>query len=219
MTFSISNISDKKIASMIDCGVWHSDCPVHINDLKLVVVDHIDFNGDINQGELVVHTVMADNVIAIFKELYEQSFPIEQIRTIENFNGDDDESMKANNSSCFNYRRIKGSNLFSVHSYGLAIDINPVQNPCISYLNDSNELIDPDLDQDYHVSFAKKLIDPQAGKDYLDRSDIRPGMVEPIVDIFKRRGFEIWGGEWNNPLDYHHFQVPRSKIKQLLNLK
>lgn len=214
MTFVISDLPENKIKAMIDAKVWQSDCPVKLEHLKLLKLTHLDFQGNLQHGELVVHQIIAENTIAIFKALLDKKFPIEQIKTIDLYQGNDDESMKANNSSCFNYRKIKGSDRFSIHSYGLAIDINPVQNPCISFLDNQNELIDS-ANKDQLLNYRQKLIDPTAGKNYLDRTNQRPGMVEPIVDIFKNNGFAIWGGEWKNPLDYHHFQVSRDIIDSL----
>ena len=102
--------------------------------------------------------------------------------------------MQANNSSCFNFRKIDGSDLLSMHSYGLAIDINPVQNPFIQ----------------------NGTILPLAGKEYLERELIRKGMVEPIINIFNKYGFTVWGGDWTTPRDYHHFQYPRDQIELLI---
>lgn len=200
---------------MIECNVWQPDCPVKLEHLRLLEITHIDFFDQTKLGQLVVHHLMSQNVITIFKELYQRRFPIAQAKSIEVFGGDDDESMAANNSSCFNYRKIKGSNRFSIHSYGLAIDINPVQNPCISLLDTHHKLIDTGQAPDNLGQYQQKIIDPITGKNYLDRANQRPGMLEPVVDLFKENGFEIWGGDWSNPLDYHHFQVSEAKLKQL----
>ena len=102
--------------------------------------------------------------------------------------------MAANNSSCFNFRKIDGSELLSMHSYGLAIDINPVQNPFIQ----------------------KDKISPLDGKSFLNRRDEVAGLVEPIIDIFYKYGFTVWGGRWTTPIDYHHFQVPRDQVYDLI---
>lgn len=215
MAFSIYNLPDSKIASMVDCGVWQPDCPVKLEYLRLLEITHVDFDGQNKTGHIVVHQAMSENVILIFKQLYQRRFPIAQVETIEVFGGDDDVSMRANNSSCFNYRKIKGTDRFSIHSYGLAIDINPVQNPCISFLDSQNKLIDTQENLNELDQYHKKIIDPVSGENYLDRNNQRPGMVEPIVDIFKDNGFDIWGGDWQNPVDYHHFQVSANKLKQL----
>lgn len=102
--------------------------------------------------------------------------------------------MSANNSSCFNFRKIAGTDKLSLHAYGLAIDINPMQNPFIQ----------------------NSKISPANGKDFIDRSKIKAGMVEPVVEVFYKYGFTEWGGNWQEPIDYHHFQVPRQQIEALL---
>jgi hypothetical protein len=86
-----------------------------------------------------------------------------------------------------------------MHSYGLAIDINPVQNPYLSI--GENGIV---------------KVHPSAGVEFLNRSNIRPGMLEPVIHIFEKYGFTVWGGKWNNPIDYHHFEVPRSQVVNLV---
>jgi hypothetical protein len=180
--------------SMIEKKIWSEECPIKLEDLRLVQLQHYDFFENIRQGELVVHKSKAANVLAIFKELFELKFPIQQLKLIDEYDGDDERSMTDNNSSCFNFRKIAGSSKVSLHGYGLAIDINPVQNPMISF------------DDDY----GSVSVSPREGMKYLNRANNRPGMVEPIVEIFKTHGFDIWGGSWNTPVDYHHFQVQRT---------
>ncbi len=158
-------------------------------------VEHYDFSGNITIGQLIIFDELALPLLKIFEELFAMKFPIYSMRLIDEFDGDDELSMAANNSSCFNFRNIPGSSIISMHSYGAAIDINPVQNPFI---------IDDGV-----------TIFPKQGSEFLNRDNQRKGMVEPIVHIFKKHGFE-WGGDWNSPIDYHHFQMPRNKIEQLI---
>ena len=87
-----------------------------------------------------------------------------------------------------------------MHSYGLAIDINPVQNPFIMIDKTSNNI---------------KVL-PGQSVDFLNRHNKQEGMVEPIVEIFRKYGFSEWGGNWNTPIDYHHFQVPRKAVAELI---
>ena len=209
MTFSIFDIPEDKARAMIDSGVWSRNCPVKMQDLRLLELLYCDFDGAERQGELVVHHAIADDVIIIFRDLYHQQFPIQQMVTMDQFHGSDDESMRANNSSCFNNRMIKGTDKYSLHSYGLAIDINPVQNPCISFDKQGGAL---------GGALGGACIEPARGQEFVSRNNQRPGMVEPVVDIFKKNGFEIWGGQWNDPVDYHHFQVSRDKLEHVLNL-
>jgi len=123
----------------------------------------------------------------IFEELYAIRFPIEKIHPIEDYNGSDDASMKANNSSAFNCRAMTDfKNQYSIHSYGYAIDINPLINP---YVNGDN-------------------IEPQAGAKNVDRSSYHKGKINgrsQIVQIFAKHRW-VWGGTWPQIKDYQHFE-------------
>ncbi len=168
---------------------WHEDIPSpRLNELRLLLIPFVDFDGRQKLGQLVTAEVLAEQIQAIFAALHTIDFPIESIRPMIDFAGDDGRSMAANNSSCFNSRRIINTERISVHSYGAAIDINPVQNPVIR--------------EGKHR--------PDAGAAYLDRQDLRPGMFVPGCDalqIFADAGW-AWGGDWNEPKDYHHFYLP-----------
>jgi hypothetical protein len=198
MAFIIDNLSDQQKTIMLRHNIWAPECPVPIESLRRLGVIHYDFNSAIKSGSIITIDIVAQNLLNIFQELFAQKFPIFSILPIESFLGDDELSMAANNSSCFNFRRIMGSDRLSMHSYGLAIDINPLQNPYIVTNEDGT-----------------RSIYPEASEKYLDRSIILPGMVEPIVDIFAKYGFNIWGGDWRNPIDYQHFQTDRALINNI----
>lgn len=197
--FNIKEIPSTIAKQMKAKGVWKPACPLSIERLRLVEVSHLDFEGTIQYGEIIVLDKLAQSVLRIFEELMVIKFPIHSVYLIDKYEGDDEQSMAANNSSSFNFRMIPGSTKVSMHAYGLAIDINPVQNPYIEIKDDGSV-----------------QVHPQSGVDFLNRSNMRPGMVEPIVPIFKKYGFSEWGGNWNKPIDYHHFQVPRSQITELV---
>jgi hypothetical protein len=199
MDFNIQEVPVNIIKRMQQLGIWAADCPVLIEKLRLLHIMHYNFAGKKLQGEIIVHERVASDILKIFTELMQVKFPIQSVKLIDEFHGSDELSMNSNNSSCFNFRKIDGSAQISNHSYGLAIDINPVQNPCI-ITNDG---------------FDKKIM-PQPGENFLNRGDVRAGMVESVVEIFNRNGFSDWGGKWNNPIDYHHFQVPKSKIAEYI---
>jgi D-alanyl-D-alanine carboxypeptidase len=116
---------------------------------------------------------------------------------METYDGDDDASMADNNTSAFNDRTIKGSASQSLHAYGLAIDLNPLQNPFVARGGKTAQ------------------VEPTAGGEYLDRSNPRNGMAESVIEIFADHGFLIWGGGWRNPIDYQHFQVDRRLAKEV----
>jgi len=201
----LSQISKKIIENK---GVWNDKCPVSLERLRLLKFSYYDFNdSEHHNGEIIILDVVADYVANIFKELHALKFPIDKARTIEKYNGNDEESMADNNSSSFHCREITGG-LPSIHSYGLAIDINPLQNPYIAESDISNKKPNQGL---------LKIL-PAEGYNYLNRTNIRPGMVEPIVTIFTRNGFSIWGGKWNNPIDWQHFQPSRAMAQLLASM-
>jgi hypothetical protein len=165
---------------------WRPGCPVALGDLRLVTITHWAFDGQPRPGELVVHAGQAENVRRAFAELFGARFPIEQVRLIDEFGGDDDRSMAANNTSAFNCRPVKGSTRWSQHAYGRAIDINPFQNPYVT----------------------GRGVSPPGGREFLRRDGDRQGLITargPVVTAFARIGWG-WGGAWSNP-DYQHFSA------------
>ena len=202
--FEITPISEELIHNMKILGTWKQECPISLERLKVVKFYFYNFEGiEQRNGEIVVLDAVANRVLKIFKHLHKIKFPIAKAYPIEHYQGNDDESMKDNNSSCYNCRFITGgNNIPSIHSYGLAIDINPIQNPYITIENQEENYI--------------KIL-PNIGKEYINRNNLRPGMVENIVEIFKKNGFTDWGGKWiyPRPIDWQHFQLPRP-LAQLL---
>lgn len=172
--------------------------PVDCGRLALVRFKYFGFDNQVHDdGELVVLDAAANRVANIFSILFKRHFPIQQAKLLNRYDGDDESSMADNNTSAFNDRRISGSSRLSIHAYGLAIDVNPRQNP---FYKRQNGILQ---------------ISPKSGKDYLKRADVRPGMAEAVVDVFEENGFPIWGGDWSNPIDYQHFQVGRDLAVRL----
>ena len=103
------------------------------DDLRYIELRHYDFDGDVKQGELIVNARVAQEVTEIFYALYQAKYPLESVVLVDDFGepGDDNLSMAANNTSGFNYRTVSGSSTLSRHSYGAAIDVNPMLNPYI----------------------------------------------------------------------------------------
>ncbi len=167
---------------------WRPGCPVPIEDLRLLSVDYWGFDGEEHRGELVVHEDEADSVLWVMRRLFEARFPIAQMQLVDAYGGDDDSSMAANNTSAFNCREVTGRpGVWSEHSYGRAIDINPIQNP--------------------YVMGGTVL--PPAGERYVDRSLDARGMIYrdgPVVRAFREIGWS-WGGNWDSPKDYQHFSA------------
>ena len=206
------NQEDKQ--SLLDHHVWSGDGPVGPERLSILTITYHDFNGETKtDGQMMVMDVIADTVLDIFKTLYEQTFPIQAIGLMDQFGGDDYAAMRANNTSCFNSRGVvegmARNKSWSVHAYGLAIDINPVQNPMMDYdgAQGNKTVFYPETSALHYFNRQNPLPD----------EDDRPGMVEPVVGIFKKHGFTNWGGDWDYMLDYHHFAVPRVIAEKLAN--
>lgn len=162
---------------------WRSGCPVPRSDLRYLRMTYLGFDGAAHRGEMVVHRTAAPKIISVFRRAYNARFPIYRMRLVDDYRGSDDASMAANNTSAFNCRRTSGGTAWSQHSYGRAVDINPVQNPYV----------------------ARGVVEPPAGKSYVTRSPLRKGMVTWTVrDAFADIGW-YWGGNWRYSKDYQHF--------------
>jgi D-alanyl-D-alanine carboxypeptidase len=184
-TSSIS-VLDTPTRTAMTPSVWRPGCPIGLDDLRLVNVSYWDFAGKPQTGSLVVHGFWAPSMVSVFSKLFAAKFPIERMVPIEAYGGDDDKSVLDNNTSAFNCRTVAGTSRYSRHSYGLAIDINPVQNP--------------------YVRSNGTVMDPNARK-YIDRSRNEPGMIkrgDVVVTAFSDIGWK-WGGQWNRTKDYQHF--------------
>ncbi|ABX40435.1 M15 family metallopeptidase [Lachnoclostridium phytofermentans] len=165
-------------------------CTISIDTLSYVRVLHFGFDGEIHIGELIVNKLIKEDVIDIFKELFDERYPIEQMVLIDEFDADDNESMAANNTSSFNYRMVEGTTTLSKHAYGLAIDINPKYNPYVRTIN------------------GETIIVPENGAEYEDRTLENEYYImkdDVCQKAFAKRGF-TWGGDWQTSKDYQHFQ-------------
>lgn len=168
---------------------WHSGCPVNPSDLRLMHLSFWGFDRRPHIGTMVVNASVTSDVMKIFNVLYQQQFPIRRMQPVDAFNGSDAESMAADNTSGFNCRPsdATGSAHSPEHALGKAIDVNPVENPDASGKN----------------------VMPPAGKDFLNRSDLRAGMAVPngvLVKAFAAAGW-VWGGPSASGPDYQHFSA------------
>lgn len=164
---------------------------ITFDDLCYMHILHYNFNGEQAEGELVCNRLIAEDLLDIFDQLYANEYQLESVLLIDEFDGDDTASMEANNTSCFNYRPVDGTSRLSKHAYGLALDINPLYNPYVTYNQDGTEKVSPD-----------------AAKDYADRSlhfSYKIDEQDLCYRLFTEHGF-LWGGNWNNVKDYQHFQ-------------
>jgi hypothetical protein len=169
---------------------WRPGCPVAPAALRMVRLRYVGFDGRAHTGTIVVNEAVTGSVITVFRILYDDRFPIRRMSPIDAYHGSDPASMAADNTSGFNCRRAVaiGPPTWSMHAYGEAIDVNPVENP----------YFEPG------VNGAQ----PPAGAAFANRNDHRPGMAYPggvLVTAFTSVGWG-WGGYWSGP-DYQHFSV------------
>ena len=173
---------------------YKADCTIPLSDLRYLKVLHYNLEGQICLGELVCHKDISNDLLEIFKELYQAHYPIERMVLIDEYNALDEPSMQANNTSCFNFRKVAGTNVLSNHSTGHAIDINPKYNPYVKVRN------------------GKTIYQPKTGKAYINRSGSFPYKIDGndlCYKIFKKHGF-IWGGDWKSVKDFQHFEKKRN---------
>ena len=171
---------------------YRAGCPVGLRHLRYLRVRFVGFGGSARTGRIVVHASQARAVVTVFRRLYAARWPLKRMRLVDHYQGDDDLSMAANNTSAFNCRRVAGADRWSEHSYGRAIDLNPVQNP-------------------YVVGTS---VSPEQGRRYagVDRSADAPrrrGVIragDVVVRAFDRISWE-WGGTWVHSKDYQHFSA------------
>ena len=187
--FYISHIRDDIFAKMQGRS-YKADCTIDREELRYVHILHTGFDGETKEGELVVNKAIADDVLAIFEELYRAKYPIEKVRLVDEYGADDEASMSDNNSSAFNFRTISHTTTISKHGLGMAIDINPLYNPYVKTVN------------------GALSIEPTNAAAYVDRSEDHPYRIDHddlCYKLFTEHGF-TWGGDWVHSKDYQHFE-------------
>ena len=160
---------------------------VSLDELRYLRLSYYDFNGVPPTGEMVCNAAIAQDLLEIFEALFEARYPIRSIRLVDDFGASDDASMLADNTSCFNYRVVPGQGHLSRHALGLAVDVNPFENPYID---------------------ARGVVRPPEAAEYVDRTRDFPHKIDRedlCCRLFRSHGF-IWGGGWARSRDYQHFQ-------------
>ena len=178
-----------KIEIIIDCNYTFEESTKGIEipqkileQLILIKVDYYSFDEKLHRGQLVINKKVEKDILEIFNFIKESRFPIAKVIPVVKYNWDDETSMNDNNTVAFNYREVKGSKVLSSHSYGMAIDINPLQNP--------------------HVK--GNVLNPIKGKyEIMARGTIIRD--SKLVNEFVKRGWQ-WGGRWKSSKDYQHFE-------------
>lgn len=188
--FSNSPLPDS-IFALMQGRSYKKGCPVKRSALRYIRCLHRDKKGCSRVGEMVVNRVIAAKVLAIFRKLYHENYPIERMLLVDRYGGDDEQSMRHNNSSAFNYRPVSHTATVSRHGLGMAVDINPLYNPYNRILRS-----------------GKMIVEPANGRPYLDRSTVFPYKIvrgDVCHRLFLLYGF-TWGGTWRSCKDYQHFE-------------
>ena len=184
--FCADTIPESVKLRMIGNSYPEEGAQIQLSDLRYLKLLYYDYNGRVRKGEMVCNKAISEDLLFIFKELYKAKYPIAAIRLIDDFGGDDLRSMEANNTSCFNYRTKTSGASLSAHATGMAVDVNPLQNPYVK----------------------GDLVEPESAREYADRTVDFPHKItaeDLCCKLFRSRGFQ-WGGAWHSVKDYQHFE-------------
>ena len=196
-TFYIAKI-DEKIFARINGKSYKKDCPLPLSELRYLHVLHRDLSGKTSEGELICNVRIAEPLTNIFRKLFTENYPIEKIRLIDEYDADDELSMRDNNSSCFNFRYVSFTKRISLHGYGMAVDINPLYNPYIKEVD------------------GKKIIAPDNSADFEDRTKDFPYKItadDLCCKLFAEHGFKWGGRDLPDELDYQHFFIEEGIVR------
>ncbi|MCD8288823.1 MAG: M15 family metallopeptidase [Prevotella sp.] len=191
--FSVAAVDDATFARMRQGGSFPDGCTTRREDLRYLRVLHYNYAGEMQTGELVCHKSIAADLLDIFKELFRQKYQICRMALIDDYGAADEASMAANNTSCFCFRKVKGAAITSKHALGLAVDINPLDNPCVRYdAAGKIKSIEPDT-----PAARRNAPRTPKRKHAITRDDL-------AYRLFIAHGF-TWGGAWRSKKDYQHF--------------
>jgi poly-gamma-glutamate synthesis protein (capsule biosynthesis protein) len=192
---NISEITPDIKERMIQGNSWRQGCPVSLNNLRYLQMAYLDFKGQTQMGEMIVHKSIASNTVYIFEELYIMKYAIDKMQLVSDYSGNDWQSIESDNTSAFNCRPVSGKKKkWSKHAYGKAIDINPIANPYISKTGYISHKSSYKYKKRRHID-----INNLADRALLLASD-------PATKVFKKYGWG-WGGDWKSMKDYQHFFV------------
>ena len=187
--FTSEEIPDEVFARMAGKS-YKEDCTVPREDLCYLRISCVGADGSAYIGEMVAAADLAEDLLDIFRQLYEAGYPIERMQLIDDYDAIDQASMEANNTTCFNFRLIAGRTKLSNHSLGRAVDINPLYNPYVKKTANGT------------------IYDPPVAEAYADRDKDFPYKIDHddlCYQLFTAHGF-TWGGDWNSVKDYQHFE-------------
>ena len=189
---------DEKIFARIDDLSYKKDCPLPLSELRYLHVLHKDLSGKTLEGELICNAKITEPLTDIFRKLFTENYPIEKIRLIDEYDADDELSMRGNNSSCFNFRYVSFTKRISLHGYGMAVDINPLYNPYIKEVD------------------GKKIIAPDNAAAFEDRTKDFPYKItenDLCCRLFAEHGFKWGGRDLPDELDYQHFFIEEGIVR------
>lgn len=166
-----------------------STSPVPTSELRYLRLSYRDAEGATQTGEMICSKTIADDLTDIFRELWKSGYRIERMRLMQDYEGDDERSMEDNNTSCFNYRTIAGTQRLSMHARGLAVDVNPLYNPYVK-----NGKVSPKRAGKWAWNRSRRKDIPYK----IDHEDL-------CYKLFRKHGFQ-WGGDWRSCKDYQHFE-------------
>ncbi len=184
---SVSLLSQSRRQTMIDSGSWSADCPVSLDDLRLVSLTYWGFDGRPHTGRLIVNQDAVTAIVGALHRLYDARFPIRRMVLVDAYGANDERSMEADNTSAFNGRLVEGSSVWSEHALGRAIDIDPLENPMVK----------------------DGAVFPHTAGKFVDRNLGLPGMItanDVVERAFAAYGWG-WGGDWHSLKDYQHFSA------------
>lgn len=188
--FSVQPIPDSVFLRMQGRS-WPEGCAVRRADLRYLRLSHFDAEKNEHVGEMVCNKAIANDLLEIFRELYRQKYPIQRIRLIDDYEAEDERSMRDNNTSCFCYRKVSGTTKLSKHATGMAVDVNTLYNP---YVRTGKN--------------GRRIVEPATAVKYVDRSKSFPYKIvkgDLLYRLFIRHGFK-WGGSWRTVKDWQHFE-------------
>ena len=188
--FSVQPIPDSVFLRMQGRS-WPKGCTVRRVDLRYLRLSHFDAEKKEHVGEMVCNKAIANDLMEIFRELYRQKYPIQRIRLIDDYEANDERSMRDNNSSCFCYRKVSGTTKLSKHATGMAVDINTLYNPYVHTGKD-----------------GRRIVEPSTATKYVDRRQSFPYKIvkgDLLHRLFLQHGFK-WGGSWRTMKDWQHFE-------------
>jgi hypothetical protein len=167
---------------------WHPGCPVAPSELRLITMTYRGFDHRVHTGRMVVNAAVTGKLILVFRKLFALRYPIRRMVPVDAYHGSDFASIEADNTSAFNCRDATGSSSWSEHAYGLAVDLNPCENPYVT--------------ADGHEAHKRC-------RKFVDRSLLDPGVIhagDQVVSAFASVGWG-WGGTWQGDRDYQHFSA------------